>query len=151
MKSHHLALILFLLLVVGGGIAIGYLTAPGDWYAGLAKPSFNPPNWVFGPTWTILYVLIAVAGWRVWRKESSGWTMRLWWVQLALNFLWTPVFFGAHQIGLALAVILLLLSVIVAFIALSWRQHRTSAWLFMPYAAWVGFASLLNAAIFALN
>jgi benzodiazapine receptor len=151
MKSHHLALILFLLLVVGGGIAIGYLTAPGDWYAGLAKPSFNPPNWVFGPTWTILYVLIAVAGWRVWRKESGGWTMRLWWVQLALNFLWTPAFFGAHRIGLALAVILLLLSVIVAFIALSWRQHRTSAWLFMPYAAWVGFASLLNAAIFALN
>jgi benzodiazapine receptor len=77
--------------------------------------------------------------------------MRLWWVQLALNFLWTPAFFGAHRIGLALAVILLLLSVIVAFIALSWRQHRTSAWLFMPYAAWVGFASLLNAAIFALN
>jgi benzodiazapine receptor len=151
MKSHHLALILFLLLVVGGGIAIGYLTAPGDWYAGLAKPSFNPPNWVFGPTWTILYVLIAVAGWRVWRIDSSGWTMRLWWVQLALNFLWTPAFFGAHRIGLALAVILLLLSVIVAFIALSWRQHRTSAWLFMPYAAWVGFASLLNAAIFALN
>jgi benzodiazapine receptor len=151
MKSHHLALILFLLLVVGGGIAIGYLTAPGDWYAGLAKPSFNPPNWVFGPTWTILYVLIAVAGWRVWRKESSGWTMRLWWVQLALNFLWTPVFFGAHQIGLALAVILLLLSVIVAFITLSWRRHRASAWLFMPYAAWVGFASLLNAAILTLN
>jgi benzodiazapine receptor len=151
MKSHHLALILFLLLVVGGGIAIGYLTAPGDWYAGLAKPSFNPPNWVFGPTWTILYVLIAVAGWRVWRKESGGWTMRLWWMQLALNFLWTPVFFGAHRIGLALVVILLLLSVIVAFIASSWHRHRPSAWLFMPYAAWVGFASLLNAAIFALN
>jgi len=151
MKSHHLALILFLLLVVGGGIAIGYLTAPGDWYAGLAKPSFNPPNWVFGPTWTILYVLIAVAGWRVWRKESGGWTMRLWWMQLVLNFLWTPVFFGAHRIGLALVVILLLLSVIVAFIASSWRQHRASAWLFMPYAAWVAFAALLNAAILALN
>lgn len=149
--DRRLALALFLFLVVGGGLAIGFLTAPGDWYAGLVKPSFNPPNWVFGPTWTLLYVLIAVAGWRVWRKESGGWPMRLWWAQLALNFLWTPVFFDAHRIGLALVVVLVLLGTILAFIVASWRRDRASAWLFAPYAAWVAFASVLNGAIFVLN
>ena len=71
MTRHRLALILFVALVIGGGLAIGYVTAPGEWYAGLAKPSFNPPNWVFAPVWTVLYVLIAIAGWRVWRKDAS--------------------------------------------------------------------------------
>jgi hypothetical protein len=73
------ALPLFLALVVGGGLAIGYFTAPGEWYAQLEKPGFNPPGWVFGPVWTVLYVLIAIAGWRVWRRDSAGRPMRLWW------------------------------------------------------------------------
>jgi tryptophan-rich sensory protein len=144
-------LILFLVLVLGGGLAIGFLTAPGAWYAGLAKPSFNPPNWLFAPVWTALYVLIAIAGWRIFERDRSGWPMRLWWTQLALNFLWSPVFFAAHRIALALLVILLLLAAILAFIAMSWRQDRVAASLFVPYAAWVGFASVLNAAILALN
>jgi len=151
MKNHPFALASFLLLVVVGGLAIGYLTAPGAWYAGLVKPTFNPPNWVFGPTWTVLYVLIAVAGWRVWLKESRGWPMRLWWAQLVLNFLWTPVFFGAQRIDLALGVVLALLVTVLAFIVASWRRDRTSAWLFAPYAAWVAFASVLNDAILVLN
>ena len=142
--GHRLALALFLLLVAGGGLAIGFLTAPGEWYAGLAKPPFNPPNWIFGPVWTVLYVLIAVAGWRVWRKDPGGWPIRLWWGQLALNFLWSPTFFAAHRIGLALVVILLLLAMIWAFIGASWRQDRVAAWLFAPYAVWVAFASALN-------
>lgn len=144
-------LALFLVLVVGGGLAIGFVTAPGAWYAGLAKPSFNPPAWLFGPVWTLLYVLIAVAGWRTFARDRAGWPMRLWWTQLALNFLWTPVFFAAHRIGLALLIVLLLLAAILGFIVLSWRRDRVAAWLFAPYAAWVAFASLLNAAIFALN
>ena len=150
--NRRLALVLFLLLVVGGGLAIGYLTAPGSWYAGLAKPSFNPPNWVFAPVWSLLYVLIAVAGWRSFERiRVTGLPMRLWWSQLALNFLWSPVFFGAHRIGLALLVILLLLVAILAFIAATWRQDRVAALLFAPYAVWVAFASVLNAAVYALN
>ena len=98
-------LVLFLVLVVGGGLAIGFVTAPGDWYAGLAKPAFNPPNWLFAPVWTVLYVLIAVTGWRTFERDRGGWPMRLWWAQLALNFLWSPVFFTAHRIGLALLVL----------------------------------------------
>jgi len=149
--NHRLPLILFLVLVVGGGLLIGAVVTPGEWYAGLAKPAFNPPGWVFGPAWTLLYVLIAVAGWRVWRRDRGGLAMKLWWAQLALNFGWTPVFFGAQRIGLALLVILVLLATIVAFIVVARRTDRAAAWLFAPYAAWVAFATLLNASILALN
>jgi translocator protein len=144
-------LILFLLLVVGGGLAIGLLTAPGEWYAGLAKPPFNPPGFVFAPVWTVLYVLIAIAGWRTFARDRGGWPMKLWWAQLALNFLWSPVFFASHRIGLALVVILLLLAAILAFMVMSWRQDRLASGLFAPYAAWVGFAAALNGSIWLLN
>jgi benzodiazapine receptor len=77
--------------------------------------------------------------------------MKLWWLQLALNFLWSPVFFGAEQVGLALAVILALLLTILAFIAMAWSRDRAAAALFVPYALWVAFASLLNASIWMLN
>lgn len=150
MKSGPI-LALFVVLVLGGGLAIGYLTAPGAWYAGLAKPWFNPPNWLFGPVWSLLYVLIAVAGWRTFERDPGGSAMKFWWAQLLLNFLWSPVFFTAQWIGLALIVVLLLLATILAFLAVSWRKDRVAAWLFVPYAAWVAFASLLNAAIFVLN
>jgi tryptophan-rich sensory protein len=116
-----------------------------------AKPSFNPPNWVFAPAWTILYILIAIAGWRLWRTDPRGVPARLWWAQLALNFLWSPVFFTAQWIEAALAIILALLATILAFIATAWNRDRTAALLFVPYAAWVAFASTLNAAIAVLN
>lgn len=146
-----LALAFFLLIVVVGGGAIGVFNLPGAWYAQLAKPSFNPPNWIFGPVWTTLYVFIAVAGWRTWVGNRSGLAMKLWWAQLALNWLWSPVFFSAHMIGAALAVALGMLAAIVGFIATSWKTDRLAALLFVPYAAWVSFASLLNGAILVLN
>ena len=149
--NRYLPLILFLVLVLGGGLLLGFLTAPGEWYAGLAKPAFNPPGWLFGPVWTVLYVLIAVAGWRIWQRERRGWPMKLWWAQLVLNFLWSPVFFAAHKIGLALAIILLLLAVILLLIGTAWQRHAAAAWMLAPYAAWVAFALLLNASLFALN
>lgn len=149
--NRYVSLILFLVLVLGGSLALGGLTVPGAWYTGLAKPTFNPPGWLFGPVWAVLYVLIAVAGWRVWQGDRQGGPIKLWWAQMALNFLWTPVFFGAHQIGLAFIVILLMLAAILAFIATSWRRDRLAAWLFVPYASWVAFASVLNGSIWALN
>lgn len=147
----RLMLILFLALVLGGGLAIGGLTMPDGWYAALAKPGFTPPGWVFGPAWTALYGLIAVAGWRVWMRAPRGPAMALWWAQLGLNFAWTPVFFRLHLIGLALAVILALLGVILGFIVKARAVDRLAAWLFAPYALWVGFATLLTAAIWRLN
>ncbi|MEN3974669.1 TspO/MBR family protein [Emcibacter sp. SYSU 3D8] len=149
--NRFVSLGIFLVFVVGGGAAIGMLTAPGGWYAELAKPAFNPPNWLFGPVWTALYVLIAIAGWRCWRSDRRGLPMRLWWLQMALNFIWSPIFFTAHAIGAALAVILLLLGAILGFIRASWDSDRTASCLFLPYAAWVAFAALLNAALFILN
>ena len=96
-------------------------------------------------------MLIGIAGWRTFERDRGGWPMRLWWAQLVLNFAWSPVFFAAHQIGVAFGIILLLLAAILAFIGASWRQDRVAAWLFVPYAAWGAFASALNVSIFALN
>lgn len=149
--NQRLALVLFIALVFVGGGVIGFYTAPGAWYAGLEKPPFNPPNWVFAPVWSALYVLIGIAGWRVWRLPAGGAAQVAWWVQLALNFLWSPIFFAAQNIELALAVIVALLATIAGFIALAWRVDRPAALLFVPYAAWVSFATLLNAAIWWLN
>lgn len=146
-----LSLTLFLALVVGGGLVLGLLTVTGEWYAELNKPVFNPPAWLFGPVWTVLYILISIAGWRVWERDPTSRPMQLWWVQLVLNFLWTPIFFTGHQVGAALVVILLLLAAIVGFITTAWRQHRVPAWLFVPYGAWVMFASILNGSIWMLN
>jgi tryptophan-rich sensory protein len=147
----YFTLALFILLVLGGGTLIGLMTLPGEWYAGLAKPPFNPPNWIFAPVWTLLYIMVAVAGWRTWQRGPRSAAMAVWFIQLALNFVWSPVFFGAHRIGAALAVIVALLATIIAFIVMAWPRDRFAALLFTPYAAWVGFATLLNGALWYLN
>ncbi|APH73351.1 TspO/MBR family protein [Aquibium oceanicum] len=145
------ALIFFLALVLAGGLTIGYLNTPGEWYAGLAKPPFNPPSWLFGPAWTVLYVLIGIAGARIWSRVPRSSAMAAWWTQLALNFLWSPVFFTMHAVGMAFIVILGMLAAIVFFIVLAWRVDRVSAFLFLPYLCWVSFAGLLNGSILWLN
>lgn len=146
-----LGLLPFLALVLGGGLVIGMVTAPGAWYAALNKPPFSPPNWVFGPAWTALYILIAIAGWRVSRPDPNRLPMTLWWIQLALNFVWSPIFFSAHLVGMAFVVVVLLLLTIIGFIVITWRRDRIASLLFVPYAAWVTFASALNGAIWLLN
>ena len=147
----NLRLALFVVLVAGAGFATGLLNPPGGWYAALAKPWFNPPNWVFAPVWSIIYLLVAVVGWRTWEGSRNSRAMTLWWAQMALNFLWSPIFFTAHRPAVALAVISMLLVAILAFIARQWSTDRMSAALFIPYAAWVGFASVLNFEIARLN
>jgi len=141
----------FIILVLGAGTAIGLLTAPGAWYAALEKTPFNPPNWIFGPVWSVLYILIGIAGWRIWRIAPAGGAMKIWWLQLALNFLWSPVFFAAHLLGVALVIILALLATLIWFITTAASTDRIAAWLFVPYALWVAFATLLNASLWWLN
>ena len=143
-----LVYLIFLAVVLGGGLAIGSVTRPDAWYAALAKPPFNPPNWVFAPVWTLLYVMIAVAGARTYERVSG---FALWVAQLALNFAWTPAFFLLHRPAVALVIVAALLAVILAFIVQRWSADRVSALLFVPYAAWVAFAALLNASIVVLN
>jgi benzodiazapine receptor len=141
----------FLVAAAGGAVTA---ESVGTWYVGLAKPSFNPPAWVFGPVWTVLYLMIAVAGWRVWRRRGEAGArdaLAAWGVQLALNLGWSVLFFGARMIGAALVEIVVLLAAILATVALSWRIDRLAGWLLVPYAAWVAFATVLNAALWWLN
>lgn len=144
-----LALFIIAVFVVGGVIC--FSTAPGEWYAGLNKPPFNPPNWLFGPVWSALYVMIAIAGWRTFLAEPNGTGMKLWYGQMVLNWLWSPTWFGLHLLWPAFVVIAAILALIVLFIANRWNRDRLSALLFVPYAAWVAFASLLNLSIAILN
>lgn len=131
---------------------MGAANLPGAWYAGLQKPSLNPPNWIFGPTWTVLYVMIAVAGWRTYLQDKvTALPMQLWFAQMALNFMWSPTVFTLHSLAWGLAVILTMLVVIITFIVVQWLENRLAALLFIPYAAWVAFASLLNYYLFRLN
>ncbi|MFM9056080.1 MAG: TspO/MBR family protein [Bacteroidota bacterium] len=141
-------------LVIGG--ISGALTAGAvnGWYATLIQPSFNPPNWVFGPVWTLLYVLMGISHYRIWsRPKTSERThaLRVFWLQLALNFFWSLIFFGAGQITWALVEILLLWCCIAWMIRCFYAIDRTSAWINLPYVAWVSFATALNAAYAWLN
>ncbi|MBL8590904.1 MAG: tryptophan-rich sensory protein [Methylobacteriaceae bacterium] len=145
-------------LVVVAAATIGNLaTMPAipTWYAGLVKPSFNPPNWLFGPVWGLLYAMMAVAFWRVLRKPAAveGRTAAIaaFLVQMALNALWSVAFFGAKSPSLGLLVIAALWLAIAATIALFRRVDRAAATLLLPYIAWVSFAALLNGAIWRLN
>ncbi len=147
----YAALGLFVVLVAAAAF-LGAQFQPGPWYAELQKPRLNPPSWVFGPVWSVLYLAIAVAGWLVWRApDASRKPLALWGSQLALNAAWSFLFFGLHLPGLALVEILLLLAVLVATTASFFRVRPLAALLFMPYAAWVGFATYLNAGIWYLN
>jgi translocator protein len=149
----YLALPGFLAVTLAGGFFSGQTVAPNlGWYAGLAKPFFNPPAWVFAPVWTLLYVLMAVAAWRVWRK--TGLLTRplgLWAIQFALNLTWTAVFFGMHQTFGAVWEIAVLWVALLATLINFWWIDRIAGWLMVPYLAWVSFAGVLTAAIWRLN
>jgi translocator protein len=134
--------------------SMGGLFMPGDWYAALKKPSWNPPAWIFGPVWTALYAMMGMAAWLVWKQGGFAAQRRpltAFLVQLALNAAWTPLFFGLHWTGLAFAEIVLLWLAIAATIALFRPVNLAAAWLLAPYLAWVSFAAALNFTLWRLN
>lgn len=151
-----LALVGFLVLTfavagIGGAVTAGSVE---HWYPTLVKPAINPPNWVFGPVWTVLYLMMAVAAALAWtgahggaRKVAIGWFV----VQLALNLGWSILFFGLHRIAPALACLILLWLAIAATIRLFWPINRAAGLLLVPYLLWVSFAGLLNFLIWRLN
>lgn len=150
------ALVVIVLLAQTAGLVGIPFTARGteSWYGQLDRPWFNPPDWVFGPVWTFLYALIGVAAWRVWRtdpSEARTRALRWWAVQLALNALWTPLFFGAQVPELALAEILLLAASVVATVVAFRAVDRLATWMLLPYLGWVLYATLLNGAIAVMN
>ena len=149
-------LLAFLVICLAISVAGGAATASsvGTWYQTLQKPFFNPPNWLFAPVWTALYIMMAIAGWRVWRAHGlrgARAAMALFAVQLALNLAWSFLFFGYRMIGAALIEIILLLMAILVTTVLFWKRDRLAGMLFVPYAGWVAFATILNFALWRLN
>lgn len=145
---------LALTLAVGAVGGLATASSVGTWYAALAKPAFNPPNWVFGPVWTSLYILMAIAAWRVYRASAGRArraALRLYAAQLALNLGWSLLFFGLRQPPLALAELAVLIAAVLGTTVLFWRVDRPAGLLLIPYLLWISFAFLLNWEIVRLN
>ena len=142
------------LLASFSAASLGALFMPGEWYAGLKKPAWNPPGWIFGPVWTTLYAMMAVAAWLVWHPGGFAAHRRalaLFTIQLLLNAAWTPLFFGLHLPAIAFGELLLLWCAIAATMIAFFRVNRVAGWLLAPYLAWVSFAAILNYTLWRLN
>ena len=132
----------------------GSLFEPGGWYAGLTKPGWTPPNWIFGPVWSVLYFSLALAGWLVWRAagfRQARTALILFAVQLVLNALWSWIFFGLHRPGFASIEIVLLWAAILATLAAFYGIKPAAGLILVPYLAWTGFAAVLNFHFWRLN
>lgn len=152
--AHHAWGLLGWLALTFAASAGALVVSVDGWYAGLAKPTWNPPASLFGPVWTTLYVMMALAAWLIWRE--GGWranrpALLLFLLQWALNAAWTPLFFGLHRPGLAFVEILALWGALLATIVAFWRKSPKAAALLIPYLLWVSFAAILNATIWRLN
>lgn len=156
-RSSWIWVLVAVIPVIAASLIGQWATFPNlaTWYAVLAKPSFNPPNWIFGPVWTALYILMAYAAWRILVARDGGGARRtaltLFFIQLALNALWSWLFFGWHNPLAGLVEIVVQFLVIVATIVSFGRVDRAAAWCMVPLALWVAFASTLNFAIWHLN
>lgn len=144
------ALVVFVLLVAVAA-SLGSVFMPGDWCAALHKPAFTPPNLAFPIAWTLLYLAMAVAAWRVWRRVGMDAVLVPWGLQLVANALWSWIVFGRHALFWGLVDILVLLVLIAAATWMFFRRDRIAGWLMLAYLGWVAFAALLNAALWHLN
>jgi translocator protein len=158
MNYRNIFKLIFSIIIAHSAGIIGSLftvSAIATWYEGLVKPVFNPPNWIFGPVWLVLYTLMGVALYLIWNKGLSNKQVRFTFiffiVHLIFNALWSIVFFGLQNILLGLIVILVLWLMILSLISLSWKIDRRASYLLMPYLLWVSFATLLNFSILQLN
>ena len=148
--SAVLALVGFLAACFAAAMT-GALFKPGAWYDSLDRPSWLPPDWAFPVAWSVLYIMIAVAGWLVWRADGFGAPLWLWWLQLLLNAAWSVLFFGIRRLGLAMVeAVLLWLSILGCVIAFA-PVSPTASWLMVPYLAWVSFACALNWSMWRRN
>ncbi len=153
---HAIGLTISVLICFGAAGLGSLFTTPsvGGWYKTLSKPTWTPPNWVFGPVWSLLYLGMAIAAWLVWRSAGiSGAKLPLAFfaLQLAMNVSWSAIFFSAHMPSFAFAEIVLLWLVILATIVAFWPVSRAAGWLMLPYLLWVAFAAALNSSIWRLN
>lgn len=155
--SNTAKLVLSVILCVSVGALGSIVTAPEiqGWYSHLLKPSWNPPNWLFAPVWTALYILMGIALSLIWKAGANNdvkqWAVLVFAVQLALNFLWSYIFFHEHLPGWAFVEIVVLWLLILCCIIAVARINRVAAWLLVPYISWVSFAAVLNYAVWKLN
>lgn len=146
-----------ILVSVGLCYAVAFISSrfePGIWYQTLAKPAWTPPDWIFAPVWTILYTIMGLAAWLIWRQGGiavAGLPLSVFVIQLVLNGLWSWIFFGQRNIGLAFAEIVLLWILILVALIIFWKRQALAGILLLPYLLWVGFAAILNYAIWRLN
>ena len=150
--------VVFLLMCLGAQMTGAFLTVPvvrSGWYAGLVKPFFNPPGWLFGPVWTVLYFTMAVAAWLIWKVDSGNSLVKpallLFFIQLVFNVLWSALFFGLQRPGLAFVEIIVLWLMILTTCLAFFRVNIWAALLLVPYLGWVLYAAVLNGAIWWLN
>ncbi len=149
--------IIGVILFVGLCLAVGFIAStwsPGEWYQTINKPSWTPPSWVFGPVWTLLYIMMGVAAWLVWREfgfSGARIALAVFFSQLALNFLWSYLFFGIQNPGAAFIDLVLLWIAILVTIVLFWNRNRIAGALLLPYLAWVTYAGSLNLGVWVMN
>ena len=155
--KNWLKLFISIALPLGVGAIAGMFTTSeiNGWFRTINKPTWQPPNWVFGPVWTVLYLMMGIAFYLIWQKKAPPVQKRmaitLWLIQLVFNFFWSFIFFKQHQIDWALAEILVLWFFILLTILFFSRISKVAAWLMVPYISWVSFASLLTFSIYELN
>jgi translocator protein len=155
-KSQIFKLLISLALPLGLGAIAGLFTSEAvpEWFATLNRPSFSPPNWIFGPVWTTLYILLGISFFLIWKQEASkqrNQAIIVFLVQMALNFAWSFIFFYFNRIGLALAEIILLWTSIIIMLVLFFKLKPLAAYVNIPYLIWVSFATILNASYYLLN
>ena len=152
-KNKYLSLFLILLITfipsAIGGLVTSYFKEP--WYSEIVLPSFNPPSWVFAPVWTTLYIMMAIAIWKIWINSFDFKILKLYFIHLFFNGTWSIVFFGFHQIGLALINLIIILIFIILLMKNYFNRDKISFYLMTPYLLWPGYALILNSSIFVLN
>jgi tryptophan-rich sensory protein len=152
-KNKYLSLLIILLITFLASAIGGFTTSSfkEPWYSDIILPSFNPPSWVFAPVWTILYIMMSVAIWKIWVSSFDTKILKLYFVHLIFNGSWSIIFFGFHQIGLALINLIIILTLIFLLMKKYLSRDKISFYLMIPYFMWTSFALLLNSSIFLLN
>ena len=152
-KNKYLSLILILIITFSASAIGGFTTSAfkEPWYSQIILPSFNPPSWVFGPVWTILYILMSFAAWSAWLKTYEIYILKIYFIHLFFNSVWSIIFFGFHMIGLALIDLIIILAFIIFLMNKYFTNYKLSFYLFIPYLLWSSYALILNFSIFILN
>ena len=152
-KNKYLSLIFLFLITVSASLVGGFITTSfkEPWYSQILLPSFNPPSWIFGPVWLTLYILMSIAIWRIWIKFYDTKILQIYFVHLFFNMIWSIIFFGFHQIGLALIDLIIILIFIIILMRIYLKKDKISFYLMTPYFLWSFYALILNFTIFILN